>query len=175
MNMIRQKMKQLAVGTISTRYLSSAFCQSVVSVILLGLLPAVASAQNPLTTAASSKPKFYQWAASPPMGWNSWDCFGAAVTEQQTMENAEYMEKNLKSHGWNIVTIDIQWYEPLARGSSYRRGAALEMDGNGRLLPAQPVSLYQREPIFQTYCRCATCKGTQVRSAPDARNTAAGG
>ncbi len=86
--------------------------------------------------ASSSEPRFYQWAASPPMGWNSWDCFGAAVTEQQTMENAEYMEKNLKSHGWNIVTIDIQWYEPLARGSSYRRGAALEMDGNGRLLPA---------------------------------------
>ncbi len=79
---------------------------------------------------------FYKWADTPPMGWNSWDCFGAAVTEQQTMENAEYMEKNLKSHGWNIITIDIQWYEPLARGSSYRRGAALEMDANGRLLPA---------------------------------------
>src|SRR5512135_3259581 len=79
---------------------------------------------------------FYKWAASPPMGWNSWDCFGAAVTEEQTMQNADYMDKNLKSHGWNIVTIDIQWYEPLARGSSYRRGAVLEMDGNGRLLPA---------------------------------------
>lgn len=70
------------------------------------------------------------------MGWNSWDCFGAAVTEQQVLENADYMEKNLKSHGWNIITIDIQWYEPLARGSSYRRGAELEMDANGRLLPA---------------------------------------
>jgi alpha-galactosidase len=46
------------------------------------------------------------------------------------------MEKYLKSHGWNIITIDIQWYEPLARGSSYRRGAVLEMDANGRLLPA---------------------------------------
>ena len=70
------------------------------------------------------------------MGWNSWDCFGAAVTEQQVLENADYMEKNLKSHGWNIITIDIQWYEPSARGSSYRRGAELEMDANGRLLPA---------------------------------------
>jgi alpha-galactosidase len=106
------------------------------TVLLFGLSPAIANAQVQPATTASSASKFLQWAESPPMGWNSWDCFGAAVTEQQTLENAEYMEKNLKSHGWTIVTVDIQWYEPLARGSSYRRGAALEMDANGRLLPA---------------------------------------
>jgi alpha-galactosidase len=106
------------------------------AILLSGLSQTHAIAQAPPTTAASAEPKFYQWAASPAMGWNSWDCFGAAVTEQQTLENAEYMEKNLKPHGWTIVTVDIQWYEPLARGSSYRRGAVLEMDANGRLLPA---------------------------------------
>ncbi len=79
---------------------------------------------------------FYKWASMPPMGWNSWDCFGAGVVEQEVLQNAEYMEKNLKSHGWNIVTIDIQWYEPLAHTDQYRRFAALEMDANGRLLPA---------------------------------------
>jgi alpha-galactosidase len=102
-------------------------------VLIVGLVAVLAQAQAP---AASAEPKFYQWAATPAMGWNSWDCFGAAVTEEQTLQNAEYMEKNLKSHGWTIVTVDIQWYEPLARGSSYRRGAVLEMDANGRLLPA---------------------------------------
>jgi alpha-galactosidase len=106
-----------------------------IAVLLFGLAPAVALAQDP-SAPPSAPPKFYQWAETPPMGWNSWDCFGAAVTEQQTLENADYMEKNLKSHGWTIVTVDIQWYEPLARGSSYRRGAVLEMDENGRLLPA---------------------------------------
>jgi alpha-galactosidase len=106
------------------------------AVLLFGLSPALAPAQAPPAATASTPPKFYQWADTPPMGWNSWDCFGAAVTEQQTLENADYMEKNLKSHGWTIVTVDIQWYEPLARGSSYRRGAVLEMDENGRLLPA---------------------------------------
>ena len=35
----------------------------------------------------------------PPMGWNSWDCYGAAVTEAQVMQNAEYMAKHLKSCG----------------------------------------------------------------------------
>jgi alpha-galactosidase len=105
---------------------------ALVSVVLLSGISAVTvTAQTP-----SAEPKFYQWSPTPAMGWNSWDCFGAAVTEEQTMQNADYMEKNLKSHGWTIVTVDIQWYEPLAHGSGYRRGAVLEMDANGRLLPA---------------------------------------
>jgi hypothetical protein len=86
--------------------------------------------------AAFSSPKFYEWALTPPMGWNSWDCFGAGVTEGDVLANADYMETNLKSHGWTIITVDIQWYEPLAHTDQYRRGAVLEMDENGRLLPA---------------------------------------
>jgi hypothetical protein len=46
------------------------------------------------------------------------------------------MADKLKSHGWDIITIDIQWYEPLAHSTAYRRGAKLEMDANGRLIPA---------------------------------------
>jgi hypothetical protein len=108
-----------------------------VAVLLVGLSLICGCAQvSSTSTPVPAGPKFYRWAATPVMGWNSWDCFGAAVTEQQTLENAEYMAKNLKAHGWTLVTVDIQWYEPLARGSSYRRGAALEMDANGRLLPA---------------------------------------
>ena len=74
--------------------------------------------------------------ATPPMGWNSWDSYGAGVWQEDVLANADYMEKNLKSHGWNIITIDIQWYEPLAHTTQYRKGAALEVDANGRLLPA---------------------------------------
>ncbi len=32
----------------------------------------------------------------PPMGWNSWDCYGAAVTEEEIRGNAAYMAENLK-------------------------------------------------------------------------------
>jgi len=46
------------------------------------------------------------------------------------------MTKNLLAHGYNLVTIDIQWYEPTAHTEAYKRGAVLEMDANGRLLPA---------------------------------------
>ena len=30
-------------------------------------------------------------ANTPPMGWNSWDCYGAAVTEDIVRANADYM------------------------------------------------------------------------------------
>jgi hypothetical protein len=70
------------------------------------------------------------------MGWNSWDCFGATVTEAQTKQNADYMADKLASHGWQYIVVDIQWYEPQAKGFSYRKNARLEMDEYGRLLPA---------------------------------------
>ena len=35
--------------------------------------------------------EFKSWALTPPMGWNSWDCFGGAVTEEEIRQNAEYM------------------------------------------------------------------------------------
>ncbi|HUO07269.1 MAG TPA: glycoside hydrolase family 27 protein [Phycisphaerae bacterium] len=89
-----------------------------------------------LAAAPATQPAFYAWAATPPMGWNSWDCFGTGVTEEQTLANADYMQKNLLSHGWNIITIDIQWYEPKANTLNYRQNAVLEMDNYGRLLPA---------------------------------------
>ncbi len=79
---------------------------------------------------------FLNWAPTPPMGWNSWDCYGTAVTEAQTKANADYMAENLARHGWQYIVVDIQWYEPDATGWEYRPGAKLEMDANGRLLPA---------------------------------------
>ena len=36
-------------------------------------------------------------APTPPLGWNSWDCYGAAVTEEEIRGNAEYMAEHLFS------------------------------------------------------------------------------
>ena len=58
-------------------------------------------------------------ALTPPMGWNSWDCYGAAVNEEQLLGNAEYMRDNLKQYGWQYVVCDIQWYEPKAKNNDY--------------------------------------------------------
>ncbi len=79
---------------------------------------------------------FHQVAPTPPMGWNSWDCYGTAVTEAQTKANADYMAAKLLSHGYQYVVVDIQWYEPHASGHDYVAGAKLTMDANGRLQPA---------------------------------------
>jgi alpha-galactosidase len=75
-------------------------------------------------------------APTPPMGWNSWDCFGTTVTEKEVKANADYMAKNLLSHGWKYIVVDIQWYEPNAKAHGYRKDAALITDKYGRLLPA---------------------------------------
>ena len=76
-------------------------------------------------------------AKTPPMGWNSWDCYGAAVTEDTVRQNAEYMAKNLKKYGWEYIVVDIQWYEPRAVSHVYNPFAALCMDGFSRLIPAE--------------------------------------
>ena len=71
-----------------------------------------------------------------PMGWNSWDCYGASVTEDIVRKNAEFMAENLKEYGWEYVVVDIQWYEPGAVSHEYRPFVRLCMDEYGRLLPA---------------------------------------
>ncbi len=73
----------------------------------------------------------------PPMGWNSWDCYGAAVTEAQVRANAEYMAEHLKAYGWEYVVVDIQWYQPTAVSHEYEPFSDEPMDAYGRLLPAE--------------------------------------
>lgn len=72
-----------------------------------------------------------------PMGWNSWDCYGASVDEATVRANAEYMAKNLKAYGWEYVVIDIQWSEPTAENHVYHPFTELCMDEYGRLIPAE--------------------------------------
>ena len=42
------------------------------------------------------------------MGWNSWDCYGASVTEDEVLGNAAYMAEHLLPFGWEYVVVDIQ-------------------------------------------------------------------
>ena len=104
---------------------------------LLGVLLTTASLTLvSATLSASSAPDFHAWATTPPMGWNSWDAFGTTVTEAQTKANADVMAAKLKTHGWQYVVVDIEWYQPTATGHGYVPDAKLIMDKFGRLLPA---------------------------------------
>jgi hypothetical protein len=85
-------------------------------------------------------------ALTPPMGWNSYNCFGSAVHEDEVMANADYMQQHLKKFGWQYVVVDFLWsYDnpPGSRiGNAYQRRLEdgsylpwLAMDKWGRLLP----------------------------------------
>lgn len=89
-----------------------------------------------LYVCVEAQPVFHRWAQKPPMGWNSWDSFATTVTEEQTKAQADFMAQHLKRYGWQYVVVDIQWYEPEAKGYDYRKNAKLVMDQWGRLWPA---------------------------------------
>lgn len=74
---------------------------------------------------------------APPMGWNSWDCYGASVNEEQLLGNADYMAMHLKQYGWEYIVCDIQWYEPQATSTQYNSFYPLCMDEYSRLIPAE--------------------------------------
>ena len=86
--------------------------------------------------AATGGARRKQLAPTPPMGWNSWNSFGPTITEAQALENARIMVDKLLPSGYDIFTVDIQWYEPNANSYEYRKDAELTMDEYGRLLPA---------------------------------------
>ncbi len=71
-----------------------------------------------------------------PMGWNSWDCWGAAVSEETVRKNAEFMARYLKKYGWEYIVVDIQWSAPNAQNHEYEPFADLCMDEYSRLIPA---------------------------------------
>ena len=60
---------------------------------------------------------FKSWAKTPPMGWNSYNSFGAAVTESEVRANADYMAAKLKQFGWEYIVIDYCWSYPHPPGS----------------------------------------------------------
>ncbi|MCW1924532.1 glycoside hydrolase family 27 protein [Luteolibacter arcticus] len=84
----------------------------------------------------SAETAFHAWAERPVMGWNSWDFYGTSINETKSKAQADYMAANLLAHGWDLITVDIQWYEPNATGFNYNANATLVMDEWGRLTPA---------------------------------------
>lgn len=80
---------------------------------------------------------FHSWAPTPPMGWNSWDCFGPTVTEAEVKANADYMAAHLKQYGWNYIVVDIRWYVANDKAHGYNEtDPQYTIDEWGRFQPA---------------------------------------
>lgn len=57
-------------------------------------------------------------ALTPPMGWNSWNCWGNSVSQEKVMSSARAMvEKGLRDYGWTYINIDDGWQGK--RGGKY--------------------------------------------------------
>ena len=82
-------------------------------------------------------------APTPPMGWNSYDCWNYGVVDSQVRNNANYMNTKLKQYGWEYIVVDYIWSCPkVGIGGSYQPPQQtsgfvphLNMDQYGRLLP----------------------------------------
>lgn len=47
---------------------------------------------------------------TPPMGWNSWNCWGGAVSAEKILEAARaFVDLGLQQHGWSYINIDDGW------------------------------------------------------------------
>jgi alpha-galactosidase len=70
-------------------------------------------------------------ALTPPMGWNSWNCFAHEVSGEKVKRAAEVMvETGLINYGWNYVNIDDYWQNHRDSKDSSAQGKLRDEAGN---------------------------------------------
>jgi len=102
-----------------------------------GVYPVVLRAANALGT--NEKPFRIvvgeQIALTPPMGWNSWNCWAGAVDQEKVLRSARALvASGLINHGWTYVNIDDTWQG--------RRGG-----------PLHALQANEKFPDMQALCR----------------------
>ncbi len=105
--------------------------------VLPFLILASCSGNKTKPASENQEKAFWKLAKTPPMGWNSWDCYGPTVTETEIRSNTDYMAANLKQHGWEYIVVDIRWFVENDKAGGYNETDPIyTMDEYGRLLPA---------------------------------------
>jgi len=80
-----------------------------------------------------------QIALTPPMGWNSWNCFAGAVTEARVIEAADsFVKAGLRDHGWTYVNTDDFWMPKNRDGDPTLHGPERDADGKINSNPRFP-------------------------------------
>jgi len=73
-------------------------------------------------------------ALTPPLGWNSWNCFAGAVTDKNIRDAARVMaQSSLIDHGWTYINIDDFWQ--VKPGSNDPTLQGPQRDASGKILP----------------------------------------
>jgi alpha-galactosidase len=122
------------------------------------LMPFLAVPTMQSQTPPAAQPSTAAVAATPPMGWNSWDSYGLTITEDQFRANVKVLHNGLMASGYNYAVIDEGWFffNPEARPRPDTLVYAI--DANGRYVPVPA-----RFPSAGT----ATPAQMQVAQAPD--------
>ncbi len=73
-------------------------------------------------------------ALTPPLGWNSWNCFAWSVTEEKIKAAANAMvSSGLINHGWSYINIDDFW--EVNRDTKDPTLQGPQRSADGRILP----------------------------------------
>jgi len=73
--------------------------------VIMKVKNAKGSAEKPLTIKVGNL-----LALTPPMGWNSWNCWGLSVNDEKVKSSAQALiDKGLIDHGWTNINIDDGW------------------------------------------------------------------
>ncbi len=105
-------------------------------IITLSLL-FVGCRDNPVKKKIFKQNEFKEWVQTPPMGWNSWDCYGPTVEEHEVKANTDYMADKLKKYGWEYIIVDIRWFVENDKAGGYNQtDPVYVLDQYGRYQPA---------------------------------------
>jgi alpha-galactosidase len=86
-------------------------------------------------------------ALTPPMGWNSWNCFAGEVSADKVKRAADAMVKSgLINHGWTYINIDDFWENHRDSKDQSLRGELRDEAGfiipNSRFVDMKPLADY---------------------------------
>ncbi|HEU5070388.1 MAG TPA: NPCBM/NEW2 domain-containing protein [Verrucomicrobiae bacterium] len=130
-----------------------------------------------------------QIALTPPMGWNSWNCFAGAVTAEKVKAAADAMvNSGLIQHGWTYINIDDFWEKNPAAAPKDPTLGGPGRDAEGRMVPnprfpdmkgladyvhgkGLKIGIYSSPGPFT----CGGCLGSFDHEALDAQSYAAWG
>jgi alpha-galactosidase len=99
---------------------------------------ALGSAQAPLRIVVGEK-----IALTPPMGWNSWNCFASAVSDQKVRAAADAMvASGLINHGWTFINIDDCWEVRANQPPDKRRDADGRIKTNNKFPDMKALADY---------------------------------
>jgi len=126
-------------------------------------------------------------ALTPPMGWNSWNCFASAVSDVKIRAAADAMVKSgLINHGWTYVNIDDFWQvKPTAKDPTLlgpERDASGNIHPNPRFPDMKALAQYIHDKGLKAGLysspgayTCGGCAASYQHEEQDARQYAAWG